>query len=81
MTTGTVFIELVAAGVSILDTLVHNSNEILDTGALYNHQVFDKESITSVPPGMKNSGARIQQVPQLFVVNLEERCLDVPLMI
>ena len=79
VTTGTILVKLVAAGVTILNTFVHNSYEVLDASTLHNHQVFDEETVPRIPPGMEDSSTRVQQIPQLFVIDFKERCFDVPL--
>jgi len=55
-----IFIEFVTTLMPILNSFMKHCNQILDTCALYNHKVLNKESIFGVPSSMKNSRSRVQ---------------------
>lgn len=61
---------------SIFDTLIKNSNKIINTGTINNNQILNKKPISSIPPTMKNSWRRIQKIPNLFVIDFGKGSLD-----
>lgn len=65
----------------IFDALMKYCDKILDTCALDHHEVLDEEPILSVPPSMKNSGGWVEQISQLLIINLQERCFDIKLLV
>lgn len=55
-----VLIQLVGALVPVLDTLVEDRYQILDTGALYHHEIFDEKPIFSIPSGVQDTWCRVK---------------------
>ena len=70
-----------AALVSVTHALVQHGQDIILSRALNDHQVLNKEAILNVPPWLEHSRRWIEQVTQLFIVNLEEARLDVELLL
>lgn len=79
MASGRILIEFVTALVPILDALIHDCIQILNTGALDHHEILDKKAILGVPACMQDPRGRIQQIAQLLVVNLQKARLDIKL--
>ena len=52
---GRVLVQLVASLMPILDALVKDSDQVLDAGALNDHEVLNEEAIFRVPSSMQNT--------------------------
>lgn len=74
-----VFIELVTAWLSIFHAFVEYLNQVLLASAVHHHQVLNEEAVLDVPSAMKDSTGWVEQISQLFIVNLTERGLHVEL--
>jgi hypothetical protein len=69
------------AAFSVLDTLIQNCNDIIDGSAVNNNQILDKETVGRIPSAMQYSAGWIEEVSDLFVVNLCERRLNRKLLV
>ena len=70
-----------AALVAVAHTFVQDRQDIFLPGALHNHQVLYEEAIFDVPSRLQNTRRWVQQVSELLIVDLEEACLDVKLLL
>lgn len=76
-----VFVKLMTAAFSVLDTLIQNGNDIIDGSAVNNNQILDKKTVGRIPSAMQHSAGWIEEVSDLFVVNLCERRLNRKLLV
>lgn len=65
--------------VPIFHAFVKHGNDVFLPSALDNHKVLDEESVLCVPTASQYPTAGVQQISELFVVDLSKRCLHVEL--
>ena len=65
----------------ILDSLVQDCNEILYTGTFDDHEVLNEKSVFGVPSCVQNAWGWIEQVTELFVIDLQEWRFNIELLI
>lgn len=70
-----------AATLSVLYPLIQDSNNVIDWGTVNDNQILHKESIGWIPSTMQHSTWGIQQVPDLFIINLCKGGLDRKLLV
>jgi hypothetical protein len=65
---------------SVLESLVEDCLDVGHRGALNDHQVLNEKPVLQIPPAVQLPRRRVQEIPQLFIIDLCERGLDVELL-
>ena len=76
-----IFIQLMTALMSIFDAFMKDCDKILNTCTFNNHQIFNEKPVFRVPSRMQNPRGRVQQISELFVVDLQKWSFDIKLLI
>ena len=76
MTSGRILVKLMTAAFSVLDPFIKYSDYIINGSTIDDNQIFDKKSVRRIPSTMQHSACRIEQILDLFVIDLCERCFD-----
>lgn len=64
------------AGLAVLYALIQNSYQVVDAGAVDNHQILNEKAIGWIPPAMQDSRIGVEEISDLLIINFRERCLD-----
>ena len=75
MTSGAILVELVASDFAIAYSLFNNSRHVVSVDTVHYDQVLNKKAVFVVPPTREISGSRVEQVSNLFVINLKKTAL------